>query len=553
MNRVLLIPTLVLIVLGALCFWISAGKEPTAVGGKGLERPIVICNGDEIKTLDPGQMSWANDIRVAMAMWEGLTAYDPDTLKPVPGVAEKWDISPDGKTYTFHLRHDARWSNGEPVTSADFMFAWKRTITPATGADYGGLFNVIVGAEDFLNAPADKPGDFSKVGIKAPDDHTLVVQLKAPCGYFLDLCAFPPFFPLNEKAMAAFLLDKSHPEKGWDGKWTRPPAVVSNGPYVLDDWKFKQYLSLKPNPQNWDKANVKCSNVVIKGISDSRAALLAYRAGALDVLTFVPQQFGDDLVASGWKDVHYRPVFGSYYYIINCTRKPFDDPRVRKALALAIDKQKIVRDVTHMNQKPLGVIVPPDSIPGYTSPEGLPMDVEQAKKLLADAGFPEGKGFPTVEIMTTNEVTMHSMVAQAIGQMWKQNLGIETSYRSLERGSFGAERRQSHNFDIARGGWYGDYVDPTTWLDLLRTGDGNNDGQYSNKAYDSLLARAALEPDAASRFKLLHDAEAMLMHDEFPLIPLYQYGDGCIFDDNKIAGFTVNVRLLTPLKWIRRK
>ena len=234
-------------------------------------------------------------------------------------------------------------------------------------------------------------------------------------------------------------------------------------------------------------------------------------------------------------------------------RKPFDDARVRKALALAIDREKIVHDVTHMNQKPLGVLVPPDSIPGYISPDPLAMNVSEARRLLAEAGFPGGNGFRTVEILYNSDAAVHGMIAQAIGQMWQNNLGIPVAYRCVERGSFGAEKRDSHNFDIARAGWYGDYVDPTTWLDLLRTGDGNNDGQYSNATYDALLNKAAGEADAKKRFGILREAEGMLVHEEFPIIPLYQYGDGLIFDDTKVAGIHANVRMLTPLKWIRRK
>jgi oligopeptide transport system substrate-binding protein len=553
MNRVLLIPTLLLIAIGLTCFYLSAAKSPPP----SQEKPIVFCIADEIKTLDPGRMSWMNDIRVAMALWEGLTAYDPETLAPVPGIAETWELSPDKKTYTFHLRKNARWSNGDPVTANDFLFAWKRVLTPSTGADYIGLFKGILGAEDYTNAlDKNNPADFASVGIKAPDDYTIIVTLTAPCGYFLDLCAFPPFFPLHQAAMQPFLLAPPDPAKGYDGKWTRPPHIVTNGPYILDEWRFKQFLSLKPNPQYWDRQNVRCGNILIKAISDPRTALLAYQQGALDVVSFPTNpQFGEDLIIArdaGRRDIQYRPVFGTYYFEFNCIRKPFDDKRVRKALALAIDKNKIVRDITRLRQQPLGVLVPPDSIPGYHSPRPISMNVEEAKRLLADAGFPGGQGIPTLEILYTNEVLTHSLIAQAIGQMWEQNLGVHCSYRGLERSSFG-EARRSQNFDIARAGWYGDYVDPTTWLDLLRSTDGNNDGKYNNPAYDALLDKAATEPDPAKRLAILTGAEAILIHEDFPIIPLYQYGDGLIYDPEKIQGLSLNVRLITPLKWIHRK
>jgi oligopeptide transport system substrate-binding protein len=552
MARVLLIPSLLLIVLGIACYLASAGALRTT----GPNRPIVICYADDVKTLDVGEMSWQNDIRTAMALWEGLTSYDPATLAPIPGVAESWDISPDQKTYTFHLRPNARWSNGDPVTAQDFIFAWKRVFVPATGANYLTLFNVIDGAQEYGEAIADnKPADFSTVAVRSPDPHTLIVRLKHPRGYFLDLCAFPTFFPLHEAAMQPFLVDPSDAAKGYNGRWMRPPTLVTNGAFYLNDWKFKQYMLLEPNPHYWDRANVHCDQLIIRAISDPRAALLAFRSGTVDVLTNIPPQFGKDLLAQPEdqrRDIHYQPVFGTYYYLFNCTRGPLKDARVRKALALSIDRKKIVDEVTRMHQRPITVLVPPDSIPGYKSPAGLEMNIDEAKRLLADAGYPEGKGMPTLEILYNNEA-MHERISQALGQMWEQALGIHVTYRGLERGSFGSERQEAHNFDIARAGWYGDYGDPTTWLNLFATGDNNNDGLYSNAAYDKLLAEANAEPDAQRRLNILSDAERLLVEDQFPLLPLYQYADGYMYDDAKIGGFTMNVRELNELKWIYRK
>ncbi|MCL2647796.1 MAG: peptide ABC transporter substrate-binding protein [Phycisphaerales bacterium] len=552
MIRVLFIPTIFLLALGLLCFLLSA--TPLSYSEK---TTITFCLGDEIKTLDPGRMSWMNDIRVAMCIWEGLTAYDPDTLAPVPGMAESWDVSPDGKTYTFHLRLDATWSNGDPVTSADFLFAWKRILTPSTGADYIGLFKGIVGAEAYTDVIDKKqPADFTAVGISAPDPHTLVVHLTAPCSYFLDMCAFPPFFPLNQKSMQPFL-DSANPDAGYQSNWARPPYIVGNGPYLLREWKFKQFLTLEANPRYWDRKNVRCQQLLIKSITDPRTSLLAYQQGGVDVIQFpVNPQFGEDMLyanADGQRhDVFFRPVFGSYYFMFNCSRKPYDDKRVRKALALAIDRTRIVRDITRLQQQPLGVIVPPDFIPGYHSPDPLPMDIEEARRLLAEAGFPNGQGFPTIEILYSNEVLTHGFIAQAIGQMWEQNLGLHVTYRGTERSSFG-EAKRSQNFDVARGGWYGDYLDPTTWLDILRSNDGNNDGKFSDPHYDALLNQAALEFNPAKRMAPLTQAEAILVHDQFPFIPLYQYSDGLIYDPTKIQGLSLNDRMLTPLKWIHRK
>ncbi|HUO09813.1 MAG TPA: peptide ABC transporter substrate-binding protein [Phycisphaerae bacterium] len=551
MKRVLLIPCLLLLLLGVVAYFASAG--PLRVGK---QRPIVVCYVDDVKTLDVGQMSWMNDIRTAMALWEGLATYGPDSLKPIPGAAESWEISPDQKTYTFHLRKNAKWSNGDPVTSADFLFAWKRVFEPATRANYVTLMYVIEGAEEYAKLRGDnKPADWSTVGVRAPDPYTLVVKLKYPRSYFLDLCAFPTFFPVNEKAMAPFLNDPGDPSKGFREQWERSPNLVTNGAYFLKDWKFKQHLLMEPNAYYWDRGNVKCDQLVITSIADQRAALLAYQSGTVDVLTTVPQQFGEDLLKQmdeGRTDIHYRPVFGTFYYIFNCTKAPLTDARVRKALSLAVDREKITTDVMRMRNRPLGLFVPPDAIPGYKSPEALEPNVEEAKRLLAEAGYPGGKGMRSIEIVYNTEGS-HGKIAQAIGQMWETNLGVKVTYRALERGSFATVRQIEHSFDVARAGWYGDYTDPTTWLNLAATGDENNDGLYSNPEYDALLAKAAAAPDAQMRLDLLSEAEGMLVQKEFPFLYLYQYCDGFMYDGKKIGGLEMNVRMLTELKWIYRK
>jgi oligopeptide transport system substrate-binding protein len=576
MRRILLLPTVFLLALGTLCFVLSAVDKAPA-----RNRPIVFCMLDDIKTLDVGKMSWANDLRAAMALWEGLAVYDTrqPVLVPIPGAAQFWDISPDRATYTFHLRPDARWSNGDPVTAADFLFAWRRVLTPSTGSDYISLFNVIEGAEDYTAAleaydkalkqydqqntgatdrlPAPTPPDPAMFRVEKSDDHTLVVHLKAPCSYFLDLLTMPPLAPLHEPSMRRFLSNPKNPLEGYDPAFTRPPHLVTNGAYQLTGWKFKQYLQLEPNPFYWDRANVTCDQLQMKAVPDGRTALLMLQEGTVDVLSFVPPEFADIMLQQQaqqhqWPEIHYSGVFGNYYYIFNCTRKPFDDKRVRKALAMAIDRDEIVR-MLGTGQVAMGLFVPPNSINGYISPKPLEYDVSAARELLARAGYRDGRGLKTIELLYNTESINHSRIAQAIGQMWQRNLGVSVSYRALERGSFGTARRTDRDFDIARGGWDGDYPDPTTWLDLLRTHNGNNDGQFSSKAYDDMMAQSDLEPDAVKRFQLLQKAEDLLLHDEVPFIPLYQRADGFMYDARKIAGANMNVRMLTELKWIRRQ
>jgi oligopeptide transport system substrate-binding protein len=549
MRRILLIPTLFLLVLGVVCFIISAGPFSSS---EVAERAMVIGSADDVKTLDPGKMTWMNDIRCAMALFEGLTMYDTrDKCQPMPGVAQGWEITADRRTYTFHLRAEARWSNGDAVTADDFVFAWRRALNPATGADYIGLLKYIEGAEELTAALEKKQANAPLPGVKKIDAHTLQVHLKAPCTYFLDLLAMPVFFPLHQKSMEPYRLE----DGSYDEAFTQAPHLVSNGAFTLAQWRVKRDLTMTPNPYYWDKGNVHCPGLRFEAVSDPRAALMQFESGAIDLYTSRPLGFTDVMLEQQrrehkWPELHSTAAFGTYYYIVNTARKPFDDKRVRKALALAIDRKKLT-DILKAGEVPLGLFVPPNTINGYGSPAPTPFDPEAARRLLAEAGYPGGRGIKPVEIVYNSEA-LHDKIAQAVGQMWRSNLGVSVTYKGLERGSFGTTRRVDRNFDIARGGWYGDYPDPTTWLDLLRSTDGNNDGKFSSKAYDELLARSDAEADPAARFAILKEAENMVVNEELPIIPLYQYADGYMYDAKKIQGAELNPRLLMQLKWIRR-
>ena len=463
MRRVLLIPTILLFLVFAIGFALSGGpftKEGAA------KRPINICTIVDIKTLDTGRMSWMDDIRAAMALFEGMTAYDvKDKLQPIPAAAEKIDKSDDGLTYTFHLRPDGRWSNGDRVVADDFVFAWTRALRPSTGSDYIGLFRAIEGAEEFTAAlEKDPKANPSLPGVKKIDDLTLQVKLKSPCTYFLDLMAMPVFFPMNERAMRPFKLKD---EEGYDTSFAQPPNLVSNGPFMLRQWLAQKSMTMALNPHYWDKENVHCPELRFIPISDSRTALIMMQSGEIDLLTYTPSDFADAMVMQHqqqgkWPELHTMPVFGTYYLVFNCSAPPFDNPKVRLALSLAVNRDDVVR-VLNAGQKPLGLLVPPDSINGYKSPVGVPTDIARAKQLLAEAGYPGGKGLKTIDFLFNTEST-HGKIAQAVGQMWETQLGVTVKYNGLDGGGFRAARQKDHDFDVARGGWYGDYPDPTTWL-----------------------------------------------------------------------------------------
>ena len=547
MRQTLLIPSLVLLIVGSICFYISTPHRQGA-------NAITFCEAGQIHTLDPDKMTWMQDIRVAMGLWEGLAQYNPKTLQPIPGVAKSWKISHHGLTYTFYLRRKARWSNGRPVTTADFLFAWKRILQPSTAAGYVTMLFHIAGAKAYFNSlAAGRHPAFASVGVKAPTPYKLVVTLAHPCGYFLSLMAFPPFFPLNPAAMARFR-STAHglsPEH-YDPRWTRPPYLVSDGPYRLAAWKFHQYLELRPNKYYWDRQAVKCPALYVRNFPDSQSAFLAYQSGAVDVLSFVPTLFAPALLRQQRRhlrdDVHYRPVFGSYYYNINCRHKPLNNPLVRRSLDMAIDKRAIVEHILRLPDRPLEVLVPPESIAGYVSPHGLPMNIPAARKLLIKAGYPGGRGLPVFKFLTNSGAAINIRIAQAVAEMWRHNLGVRVSIHQEESKIFNQDVVQG-NYDIARAGWYGDYMDPTTWLDLFRTGNPNNLTGFSNPRLNLLLHEASRQADAARRFALLHQAEKLLVTRWMPSIPLFQYSDGLMYNPKRIGGISTNVRMITLLKY----
>ncbi len=503
-------------------------------------------------------MTYLQDIRLAEALWEGLAQYAPHALTPIPGQAKSWSISKNGLVYRFDLKPNARWSNGQPVTSRDFLFEWKRVLQPHTGSGYVFLYFHIAGAEKYFNSIAAHPHHhlpFSSVGIKAPNRRTLVVTLNHPCPYFLDLMAFPPFFPLDRRVMQHFRM-REDGQTGYDPIWTRPPHLVTNGPYQLTDWRFHQFLELTPNPYYDQRREVHCPLLTIVNYDDATAAFLAYRSGVINVLGFIPTSLGPALVkqekAGLRHDVHIRPVFGTMFLDLNCRKGVLKNRLVREALDMAIDRRALVRHVVRMPVVPVHVLIPPNTIIGYRSPKGVGFNVVEARRLLIRAGYPGGRGIQPLRYLVVAGYPITTRLAEAIGAMWRRNLGVKIHISSEEGKIFHEDCVHGH-YDVAGEGWYGDYPDPTTWLDLFLAGNPNNMSHYASTVYDHLLRQASRQSDPQIRLNLLHQAEAYLMERAFPAIPLYQASDGMIYDRDKIGGIKPNFRTLTLLKYIHRR
>ncbi|GFR36092.1 peptide ABC transporter substrate-binding protein [Thermobrachium celere] len=490
-----------------------------AKSGQTSEQVIRYNLGSEPKTLDPALNSAIDGATVIVNTFVGLTRLDSQD-KPIPGVAEKWDVSADGMTYKFYLRKDVKWSDGKPVTAHDFEYAWKRALAPETAAEYAYQLYYIKNGEAY-NAGKAKAED---VGVKALDDYTLEVTLEYPTPYFLSLTAFPTLMPVRKDIV----------EANKDTWATKPETYIGNGPFKLVEWKQKDRIVLEKNPNFYDAANVKLSRIEMRMIEDQTAALATFQSGELDFIESPPTQQIPDLLSKGIAKKY--PYLGNYFYVINVSdkaekidpaaAKALKDVRVRKALALAIDRKALIETVTKAGQVPATSFVPNSIImqdgkdfknKDYYKAEG---DVEEAKKLLAEAGYPNGQGFPKL-VITYNTGQGHQNIAQAIQAMWKEKLGIEVELTNQEWKVFQTTR---HNKDylIARHGWIGDYMDPMTFLDMWTSNSGQNDAGYKNPEYDKKIDAAKREADPIKRIQLMHEAEDILMAD-MPVIPIYYY------------------------------
>ena len=497
---------------------------------------LVFINGAEPETLDPALITGQPEGRLVNALFEGLLRFDCHG-KSTPGVASSWEISHDRKTYTFHLRPDARWSDGKRVTAGDFVASWRRTLDPVTASAYSYQLFAVEGAEEY--ARGTQP-DFSKVGVSAPDESTLRVRLRQPTPYFLDLCAFPTLYPVRTDLIA----------RDGDG-WVKPGRLVGNGAFLLEDWRINDRVSLRKNPVYWDAPSVRLRTVDVLPISKANVAYNFYAAGQADLLMdkgLAPPSLLDALKER--PDFHAAPFLGSYFLRFNCAKGPFTDVRVRKAFSMALDRKRLTTKITRAGESPAVSFVPP-GIPGYRPPEGLLENTAAARRLLAEAGYTGGRGFPLTTYLYS-EGELNEGVAVELQAMWREVLGVTVQLARQEWKVY-LNSLGSLDFGIARSSWVGDYPDPNTFLDLFLSGSGNNRTGWSNPAYDALIHRAAGEGDPGARFAILREAEEMLIRRELPLAPLFFYVGIQLYDDARLGGIEANVLDEHPLREIFRK
>ena len=467
-------------------------------------------NGDDPEDLDPHIVTGALEHNIIMSLLEGLTIEDPQTGKPIPGAAERWEVK-DDRIYTFHLRPNGKWSDGTPVTAEDFRFTYERILTPALGSKYAYMLHIVEGAKDFNEG---KQTDFGKVGIKALDPLTLEITLVCPTAYFLQVLNHYSWFPVSKATIL-----KHGAIAARNTGWTKAGNFVGNGAFKLKEWTSAVKIACERNPHYWNAGIVKLEGLEFHPIKDQNTEERMFRAGQLHKTYSTPVSKVTQYKEKNPELIRFDPFLGTYYYLFNTTRKPFDDPRVRLALSLAVNREEIVEKILRGGQTPAYHLVFPD-VAGYTSQNRIQGGLEEAKKLLAEAGFPEGKGFPAFELLY-NTSENHKVVAEVIQQQWNKGLGIQCKLINQEWKVY-MESRRTLNYTVARAGWLSDYEDAMSYMDLMFKDGGNNHTGWANAGYEKLVMEAACEANTQVRLEKFQQAEGIVMK-ELPILPIYFY------------------------------
>lgn len=471
---------------------------------------LLVGNGAEVQALDPHLAGGSVDHNVLSTLFEGLITLDEETLQPRPGAAERWDVSPDGLTYTFHLRPGAKWSNGDPLTARDFLYSLRRALTPSLGSEYKDALYPIRNAEDFARGRLE---NFNVVGVRAHDESTLEIILSRPTPHFLSVLRTNVSFPVH----AASVERNGAKADDRSGKWTRAAPFVSNGPFRLREWKDHQHLIVDKNPHYWDAARVRLNGITFHPIESTQTQELNFRAGQLHTTWDVPLSKLDSYRRDGRGPLRIEPFFESYFLRFNTRHALLSDVRLRRALSLAIDRESIVRNILRGGQTAATALTPP-GLAGYTPPAAVTHDVAAAKTWLAEAGYPDGKGLPALEL-TTISSEINQRIAEAIQQMWRRDLGIEVRILQKEFKVL-LDTFDTLDYSVARGRWIGEFPDPLTYLSIFTTGNGVNGTGFADPLYDAIVAQANAERGSAVRLAGLQQAETYLV-SQMPFAPIY--------------------------------
>jgi oligopeptide transport system substrate-binding protein len=514
---------LALVLLGlAIC---GCARHETRAASAIKSQTLLLGNGAEPEDLDPQVVTAYSDQNILLALFEGLTAIDEKTSQPVPASATSWEASPDGLVWTFHLRDGLRWSNGEPLTADDFVQSWQRILSPGFGAEYANLLYPVKGAEAFNQGTTSDP---AVLGLSAPDARTVRIELERPTPYLPVLVALPPWYPLNPRVLEHF---GATAKRGT--AWTRAGNLVGNGPFVLDEWTPNSRIVVAKNPDYWNADQVTLQQIVFFPNESPDTEEKDFRAGQLHVTYALPLAKVAAYRRESPALLRVDPFLQTFFLRFNVTKPPFDDPRVRRALSLAVNRDLIARRVLSGGYPPAHSFTPPDC-GGYTARARVELDLDKARKLLADAGFPGGKGMAPFEVQARND-EVQPAVMEAIQAMWSKGLGVKVTLATLEQKTW-IQNQQTLNYTVSTAGWAGDFLDPVTFLDLFTSGGGNNWTGWGDKAYDQLLLDAAAARSPAERLEVFQKAEAYLL-EQGPVAPLY-FGARSYLISPSVRGWT---------------
>lgn len=520
----------------------SGVTSTTAANGK-LDMRVNVAS--EPNSMDPTLNTSLDGGMMLQHNFEGLMKFTNDgegNAKLVEGQAESYEKTDNGDgtvSYTFKLRPDAKWSDGKEVTANDFVYSWQRLVDPATAAEYNYMIDMVVNANEIMEGTET---DLSKLGITAVSDQELKIDLTYDCPYFIQVCSFGVTMPLREDIVKD------------NDQWTQDPATyISNGPMQMSEWKHSSYIMMVPNTEYYDSEVVTLNSLKWILSDDATSMYASYKNGEVD---FVEKNFPSDeiptLLADGTMKV--EPMIGTYFVCFNTEAAPFDDARVRQAFSLVIDREYITENVSRAGETPAAAFVP-DGVNDAQGAEGesfrevggnyyglsdeeYQANCEEARSLLAEAGYPDGAGLPTITY-SYNTLDTHRVIAESLQEMWQKELGVNVSLSNEDWAVF-IDNRHNGDFEIARHGWVADYNDPITFLDMWVTGGGNNDANYTNAEYDQLIADAKATTDPEKRMEALHAAENVLMEDAV-VAPIY-------FDTNPyLMADNINGMFYTPL------
>jgi oligopeptide transport system substrate-binding protein len=511
---------------------------------------LLIGNGTEPESIDPQIATGVPENRIIAALFEGLVGINPKTLEPVAdSAAERWEISEDRLTYTFHLRPHATWSNGDPVTAHDFVYSYYRILSPKMAAKNAYMLYPLRNAEAFNTG---KTSDFSTVGVRAVDDFTLELQLEGPTPFLLGVLDHYSWYPVHRAT-----IQKHGGDFKLDSLWTRPGNIVGNGPYELEEWKLNNHIIVRKRDDYWDANRVTLNRVYYHPIDNGESEQRAFRRGFIHLTSDIPVHRIEWSRKHMPETLRLDPYLGTYYYRINISdapadaslrtrnaRKALQDPRVRRALNLAINREAVCRFL-NSGQLPAYSFVPGNAA-GYKPEYQLTSSAETAQSLLAEAGFPGGEGFPPIQIVY-NTLESHKQVAEIIQQQLHKNLGIEVELLNQDWKVY-LQTVNQLEYDLARAGWIGDYADPNSFLDLWLSGSGNNQTGFANAEYDSLVRQAARAADPEERIELFQKAERILL-EEMPVIPVYFYVSKRSVHPH-VVGWEANLLDRHPLKYV---